>query len=231
MQYQLTIDIDSTGLTNIYNAGQYVTLVKSVGSTTSAANSVAWVTFEPYQTNIVTWVENYYMYATTQSLQSGATIVMTSQTSSAVQTGWTYTFEQGQFTGATGGASGSFNGENQQANGVNFGLAQQANINGSISYAPLNAVPVNFNQNVSFTPMETVSIYLSSYSNNGVVISSVAGNALAVTLTSANPNALIGFNDTNNTFYLESVSAAALSHAEVATRRIGGRGKAERQLR
>lgn len=217
--YGLNINIDSTGLTNIYNADQYVTLVKSVGSTTASGNTVAWVTFQPYQSNIVSWVENYLIYGTISQLQSGATIVMTSQTASAVQTGWTYTFEQGQFTGASGGASGSFNLENQQSNGINFGLAQTATVNGSSTLAPLNAVPVNINQSASFTPIETVSIFLSSYENNGVVISSVAGNALTVQLTTASPVATIGFNDANNTFYLGSSNSALLAQADLALSR------------
>jgi hypothetical protein len=214
--YGLNINIDSAGLTNIYNAGQHVTLVKSVGSSTTQGSTVAWVTFQPYQSNVVSWVENYLIYGTVTSLQSGAQIVMTSSTQNPVQTGWTYTFEQGQFTGASGGASGSFNVENQQSNGINFGLAQSANVNGTNVLAPLNAVPVNMNQDASFTPIETVSIFLSSYANNGVVISSVTGNALAVQLTSASPTATIGFNDANNTFYLSGSNTALLRQEDLA---------------
>ena len=220
--YGLTISIDPTGLTNIYNSNQFVTLVKSVGSSTSSSNAVAWVTFQPYGVNSVTWVENYLIYGTITALQSGATIVMTSQTPSAVQTGWTYTFAQGQFTGASGGQSGSFNVDNQQSNGINFGLAQSATVNGTSVLAPLNAVPVNMNETASFTPIETVSIYLSSYENNGVVISSVAGNALTVQLTSASSIANIGFNDSNNTFYLNPTTAM-VSHADIAL----GRAKSQ----
>ena len=219
--YGLNINIDSTGLTNIYNANQYVTLVKSVGSSTTPGSTVAWVTFQPYQSNVVTWVENYLIYGTIMSLQSGAQIVMTSSTPNPVQAGWTYTFQQGQFTGASGGAAGAFNVDNQQSNGINFGLAQTANVNGSSVLAPLNAVPVNMNQTASFTPIETVSIFLSSYENNGVVISSVAGNALAVQLSSASPTATIGFNDTNNTFYLSGSNTALARHADLALRASG----------
>lgn len=214
--YGLNINIDSAGLTNIYNAGQSVTLVKSVGSTTSSSSTVAWVSFQPYLGNVVSWTQNYLVYGTLLALQSGAQIVMTSATQNPVQAGFTYTFKQGQFSGASGGAAGSFNVNNQQGNGINFGLAQTASVNGTNVLAPLNAVPVNMNQTASFTPIETVSIFLSSYSNNGVVISSVAGNALSVQLTSASPVATIGFNNTNNTFYLAGNTFKLARQADLA---------------
>ncbi len=216
--YSLNINIDPAGLSAIFSANQLVTLVKSVGSTPSAAGSVAWVSFHPFENNIVSWNENYLIYGTTTSLQSGAQIVMTSQTATPVQTGFTYTFEQGQFTGGPGGQSGSFNVVNNLMNGINFGLAQTAIVNGLSTLAPLNAVPVNIDETASFTPIETVSIFLSSFENNGVVISQVAGNALAVELTSASPSASIGFKDATNTFFLGG-SGSLLTHQDIAMRR------------
>lgn len=218
--YQLTIDIDNAGLTKIYNAGQYVTLVKSVVTSTTESQ-VAWVSFQPLQTNVVTWVENYYLYSTTTSLQSGATITMTSTSSTPVQEGWMYTFAQGQFSGVSGAGS-TFNVNNQMNNAsYNFGLAQQASVNNVTTFAPLNAVSVLFNQTASFTPQEIISVYLSSYSNNGTVISSVAGNACTVTLSSTSPSASLGFNDSTNTFYQESTSM--LSAMDFASRLLVSR--------
>lgn len=211
--YQLTIDIDNAGLTNIYNAGQYVTLVKSVIAS-STESQVAWISFQPLQTNVVSWVENYYLYATTTAMQSGATITMTSTSSNAVQEGWLYTFQNGQFNGGTSGTGTTFNVANQMNNAsYNFGLAQYASVNNVSTFAPLNAVSVLYNETASFTPQEIISIYLSSFSNNGTVISSVASNALTVTLTSTSPSAVIGFNDANNTFYLNSPNTLVSSAA------------------
>jgi hypothetical protein len=216
--YSLTMNIDPAGLSAIYNSGQRVTLVKSVGSSPS---NVAWVSFEPYETNTVTWTENYLIYGTTSSIDAGATIVMTSQTAGPVVTGRLYVFTQGQFTGEPGGESGSFDVENEQANGINFGLAQTAKINGTSALAPLNAVTVNANQTASFIPIETVSVYLTSFENNGVVISSVASNALVVTLTSDSPSATLGFDDASNTFFI-SGSGSNLTQADVARRPHSG---------
>ena len=209
MQYQINIAIDDAGLQKIYAAAQSVTLVKSIVANPVVSGNlpVVWLAFQPLEENQITWIENYNLYATTTVLLSGTTIMMTSQTQAPVQPGWLYTFEQGQFSGASGTGS-TFNLANQMASGsFNFGLAQQATVNNVSTLAPLNAQPVLYNEQASFTPIETISIFLSSYSNNGVVISQVASNALTVQLTSQSPIASVGFNDATNTFYLQTVAA------------------------
>jgi hypothetical protein len=220
VQYQLNIAIDSKGLAQIYAASQWVTLVKSVVANPLQSGNlpIAWVSFQPFQQNSITWIENYNLYATTTQLTAGATIVQTSVTGAPVLTGWTYTFAQGQFTGAQGGAAGTFNMTNQQQGMYSFGLAQQAVVNNVPVIAPLNAVPVLNNESASFTPQENVSIFLSMISNNGVVLSQVASNALTVTLTSQSATANIGFTDSSNTFYLLA-SAQQTPHS--LARRLG----------
>lgn len=206
MQYQLNIAIDNAGLHQIYAAGQAVTIVKSVVTSPLASGNlpIGWINFQPLEENSITWMENYSIYATTTALNAGATIVQTSATAPGIQTGWMYTFKQGQFTGAAGGGAKTFNMTNQQGGMFNFGLAQQAMVNNVPVNAPLNAVPVLNNETASFTPEEKVSIFLSNSVNNGVVLSQVAGSALSVTLTSQSPAANIGFTDSNNTFHLQT---------------------------
>ncbi|AOJ71383.1 MULTISPECIES: hypothetical protein [Burkholderia] len=205
MNYQINISISNTGLNTIYQNGLHVTLVKSVISDPLQQGNlpIAWVTFQPLQLNQISWQEQYTMYATTTVLQAGATIMMTSQTGAPIQTGWTYTFERAQFTGADGGSPSTFNLLNSQAGNFSFGLAQQAVVNNVPVAAPLNAVPVAYNMRASFTPIENLSLFLASYSNNGSVISQVASNALPITLSTQNPAAQVGFNERTNTFYLQ----------------------------
>ncbi|HEY1475993.1 MAG TPA: hypothetical protein VGF53_18140 [Pseudolabrys sp.] len=209
MQYQLNISIDSAGVQQIYNQNQAITIVKSVVSAPLNTGNlpVAWINFQPLEENTVTWIENYNMYASTSSVVAGATIQQTSVTNAPVQTGWLYTFEDGVFTGASGGAAGTLNMLNSQGSQFTFGLSQSATVNNVAINAPLNAVPVGNNENCSFTPEENVSIFLSNVVNNGVVLSQVASNALPVTLTSQSPIANIGFTDSSNTFYLVTASA------------------------
>lgn len=210
MNYQLNIGIDQNGLNAIYSAGQCVTIVNAVNSTPLSTGNlpVAWLAFQPWASNNILWTENYYIYASNTSMQAGAQIQLSAYTSTPVQPGWLYTLEQGSFTGSSGTGS-TFNAENQQQTGTTsqFGLAQYATVNGVSTFSPLNATPVLYNQEASFTPIVTVSIFLSSYANNGVVISQVAGNACVVQLTSQDPVGNIGFNDSTNTFYLINTSS------------------------
>lgn len=105
---------------------------------------------------------------------------------------------------------------NAQQNGIVLGVAQYATVNGVNMFSPTLGVSTLLNQQASFTPTNTVSIFLSSYRNNGVVLSQIPGNALNLNLSSQQPVANIGFNDSNASFYLASLSAAFRSFADVA---------------
>jgi len=216
MQYQLNIAFDDEGLEQIYGAAQTVTLVRSF--TSGADSYVAWVTFQPFENNIITWTESYYIYATTYPLQAGTSLVILSQTQEVVQQGWTYALENGMFVGAAGGASNAYSAENQQYNGINFGLVEEAVINGVTTSAPINGVAVLVNQAAAFVPLENVAVFLSSYSKNGVVLSSVPSNALVVTFTTETPVANVSFNDDTNTFYLVGTTVQFASQADIALR-------------
>ncbi len=204
MQYGLNLKIDDAGLQAIYQAGQNITLVKTSTQNPLAGGNlpVAWVSFDPLESNAITWVENYFLYATTTLVQAGVTITMQSMTAGPAQTGVQYTFENGFFSALPGIGSVFLMGNGTPAPpNFNFGLAQEATVNNSPIFSPLNIQPVLYNCEATFTPLETVSIFLSSTENNGVVLSQVASQALVVTLNSQNPTANISFNDANNTFF------------------------------
>ncbi|HEX8705402.1 MAG TPA: hypothetical protein VF815_41600 [Myxococcaceae bacterium] len=209
--YQLNFTIDAGGVAAINGASQYITIVKQLNplTSTSAGPPVAWLTFPAAQMITVQWEENYFLYATNAQLQAGATIVSTASTPDAALAQAEYTFSSDLVFGlpqiSPNIPAGTFEVNNQVGNNTwQFGLAQKATINGSKipSPVPLNIVPVLNNETATFTPEETVSIFLQSYSNNGVVLTQVAGNALQVMLSGTNPSVNIDFDDVNNTFYI-----------------------------
>ncbi len=199
--YTLNLAVDDAGLAAINASGQKVTIVKSVGS----GEDVAWLLFEPLESNTITWEETYSVYASATNIEAGATIA--TQSTKVASGGNSYTFENGSFSnGVPGPGPTEYVVENQDSaitiSGVEMitsGLYQGAVVNGNNTAAPLNAASVLFNETGTFTPIETIQVYLSSYNNNGLVISSVASNALTVTYTD-NTVASIKFNDTTNTF-------------------------------
>jgi len=199
--YTLNLAIDDAGLAAISASGQKVTVVKSVG----VGHDVAWLLFEPLEANTITWEETYSVYASATNIQAGATIA--TQSTKVASGGNSYTFENGSFSnGVPGPGPTEYVVENQDAaieiagvEMITSGLYQGAVINGNNTAAPLNAASILFNQKGTFTPIETIQVYLSSYANNGMVISSVAGEALTVEYTD-NTVANIKYNDTTNTF-------------------------------
>lgn len=202
------IQIDSAGLSDIYDAGQTVTLARQVNQVVDAVAPprvspdasqliVAWLAFEPLETNTIDWSEQYYCFATTTSLTMGEVLEMNSQSAAPMQLGSVYTFDQGQF--AVYPSSGSdYVIYNAMAGEYGFGLAQQATVNDAQVFAPICVEPVLTDEAAYFTPTEQISIFLSSASNNGTLIPPPIN---ALTLTVDANGAVVGFNDQTHAFY------------------------------
>ena len=201
--YSLDISIDSTGLKQIQ--GQNISIAKTVTTSLVSGNlATAWISFEPAQNITVTWEEDYYIYASTTVAKGGATIGLSSYTDAPVQSGQLYTYNpSATFSASNASTGGAFETNNEQnsPDPWTMGLAQKATVNGGpATMAALNAVNVPYNETASFTPIEHVSIWVSSLQNNGVVLSQIASQALQVTLTGQTPSAKLGFNDSQNEF-------------------------------
>ena len=203
--YELDITFDQAGLDALSASGQSVTIVKQ----STGGKQTAWITFTPQMANSVTWTEQYSVYSSTTNAQSGAVIV-TSSEATAIG-GSSYSLNtSGYFDPGVSGAVGPtqyqiINGDpNLLINGtamVTAGLVQGASVNGTTVSAPMCAAGVLYNQTALFTPIETIMVFTSSYSDNGIVISQVAGNALTVQYTT-NTTAGIKYNDQNNQFIM-----------------------------
>jgi hypothetical protein len=216
--FNISIAISDKGLENIYGAGQRVTLVKSVQSFVDLAAEpgltpqfpviVAWQAFQPYEQNSVNWTDSYFLCTTTTPLEKNAVIVIGSETGEPAVPGWTYAFAQGQLKGSPGIGSDFIVSNQTQEGSFSFCQGQSATVNDTVSaLAPLNAVPVLYNEQAFFTPEETVAIFLSSCRDNGTVIPQTPSNALVIALSNASPAADVGFDDLNNTFYRISRAA------------------------
>ena len=212
MQFQLNITISSAGLTQIINAGQSVTIVRTTSAfVMTSANlekavaltpswSVAWLAFQPYANNIITWTDACNLFASTTTAALNEIITVSASTTAA-QAGQTWTFSQGQFSLATTGSGASYFATNQASNGLSFGLLAAASVNETSVNAPLNLQAVLYNQTATFTPTESVTIFLSTAAGNGAVIPYIGSAGLTVPVTSGTP-VNIGFNDNTNEFYV-----------------------------
>ncbi|MCJ8507385.1 hypothetical protein MUU53_05590 [Rhizobium lemnae] len=203
--YTLNIAFDQAGLQALSQAGQSVTIAKQ----SAGGLQTAWITFQPQLNNIVTWTEQYSVYASTTNAQAGAQIITSSQATAIGGSSYNLNtagyFDPGVPNVVASTQYEINNGDpNLKINNVAMvtgGLVQGATVNGAALSAPICAVGILFNQQAIFTPIETIQIYTSSYSNNGIVISQVAGNALTVTYTT-NSTASVAYNDQNNQFIM-----------------------------
>lgn len=203
--YTLGLQFEDKGLKALSQTGQKVTIIKQKPG--GAANSTAWITFTPQEENIITWKEKYSVFASTTNIQSGAVITTTSHTNAVG--GSEYVFNNSGFFNP--GIPGrtlltNYQIQNRDPNlkvqntaMVTAGLLQGASINGNRVESPMCATAIMYNQLATFTPIEKIQIFTSSYSNNGIVISSVVGSALTVDYTT-NLEAHVQYNDQSNSF-------------------------------
>jgi hypothetical protein len=186
--YTLDLSISANDLETIKGAGENIIVAKPVNSAAGTPN-VAWLSINPLEGNQIVWTEDYAMYASTTQIQSGASVFQTSTTPYPAEDGVCYMFDaSGAFPGKTSApqpvARGSYSTLNDYTAlpAMTFGLTQSATTtSGNYHFSPLNAQSVPSLQQVVFTPLTTVWVWLESQITSGVVITSVFSKVAVVT--------------------------------------------------
>ena len=165
-----------------------IVLAKPVGN---SSPNVAWISFDPFEGNVVTWTEEYGLYASNSQLTSGATITKISSAPFPAQDGKYYSFRSdatfyGPNTGGDVPAVGSFRVFNEmpisEYPSLLFGLMQSARVNGKAAeFRPLNANVVPSGTKATFTPLTTVYAWLQSNLVSGSVLVDVTSKVTIVT--------------------------------------------------
>lgn len=187
MEYNLHLTIEQSDLENMKLAGMNITLAKPVGK---SSPNVTWQVFDPWQSNDVTWEENYGIYASPlQIYKSGAIITRLSGLEPPVQDGKTYKFQKSntfkQIEDPEPPSTGTYkilNDSDEVAYPIlTFGLTQGAIIHGKPSDNKfLNAALVMAHNQVLFTPITTVYVWLQAEFISGTVITSISAKATKV---------------------------------------------------
>jgi hypothetical protein len=190
--YSIELLIDPEHLQAIKSAKQHIILAKSVSETCTP--NVVWQSFEPQADNVVTWSEEYGIYASSTKLVHGARILKTSSTPYPVQDAAAYTFEaDATFHGPDHGPIAPGQHQYTIINNVPpslypslaFGLVQSAIINDTLMCTrPLNAQAVPAQQRVTFTPFTSVYIWLQPVLASGTMITHIPHNVAMVSFPS-----------------------------------------------
>lgn len=212
--YTLDLSIDAQDLQTIENAGENIIIAKPVNSAANTPN-VAWLSINPLEGNQVVWTEEYAMYASTTSIQSGANIFQTSATSYPALDGICYDLNpSGVFTSPVAGPQpvnpGSYSTLNNYTSlqAMTLGLTQSATTtSGNFTLSPINAQSVPTNQQVIFTPYTTVWVWLQAQVSSGVIITSVYSQVAVVTFGGSVTTQSLTYDSTHGQF--EPTSSAA----------------------
>ena len=197
-QYRLIITLTQQGLQEIIESNQRIAIVQMVAGGGSD-DAVVWVSFSPFMNNTITWNDDYDAYVSASPVSPGNTVFGMAQ-SGDVQTGWTYTVQNYQFSPQQGGPGGAITLVNEMGSEMTLGLMAQATVDGTVSVGVVSAAALENAMSVSLTPQSTVAVFLSQ-SPAGTVITSLPSNALVVSLA-GNPTASIGFSAGTKSFYL-----------------------------
>jgi hypothetical protein len=176
LSYTLNIAFEKEDVRKINQIGERVILIKQTNPA-SSQNQVAWVAFDPFENNVVNWNEIYYVYASTNELQSGARIKKASYEDAG--NGSVYNFKNNVFSLDPNLLvdPDTFGIYNATGNDLSFGLAQNVTVNNSFfTAAPINATTVLAGQNVNFTPLTQVSVFLQKNTTDGLVLAKVFSN-------------------------------------------------------
>ncbi|MDR0644374.1 MAG: hypothetical protein LBG05_05590 [Treponema sp.] len=184
MDFELDLAISEDDVNQLTADGMRIIIAKPVGN---GEPNVAWLSFQPYEGNIVKWSEEYGLYASTVKVEDRATIESMSEKPPKVLDGKSYLFGNNGAATFSNGTDpcnkGSFAIGNLMSSpaDLTFGLTQKAQINGAdIEPSFINAVSVPSLYVVTFTPLTRVYVWLENSLDSGTVITDIRGQYATV---------------------------------------------------
>jgi hypothetical protein len=220
LTYSIELMIDPEDLHAIKAAQQQIILAKTVSNT--CMPNVAWQSFDPGTDNVVTWSEEYGIYASNTNLVHGARILKTSSMPYPAQDGAYYSFETdatfyGPFQNSDAPERGQFSVCNEvpssHYSALVFGLVQNAIVNDTaFNFRPINAQVVSAKQRATFTPLPSVYIWLQSRLSSGMVITQMPRTATLVSFKNQINAQTLKYDSASGSFVPYSLSSHMFVH-------------------
>ncbi len=198
-EFQLTIELSADDTKTLNKAGQQVALAKDL--TTKSAPLVLWISFSPFESNLVTWRDEYGLFASPDDVSPRGTIQPASRQLPA-KPETIYPFENGAFGRSEGSIPrGQYATINRDSRLLTFGLVQTVTGGGKERVgSPINAVKVHPQMQAVFQPIETVFVFLQKGSEGGIVNAVERSDALKIPFSTANPDQTIHYDGTEGRF-------------------------------
>lgn len=185
--YQLDLSFDPSTLEDIQKAGQTIKIAKPING---ESPNVVWLSVDPFQSNVISWEEQYGIYASDTTLKQGARINKISETDfpasdkAYYQLTDAHVFKGPYPDGDVGaGVYAAYNEvDYSKYQSLTFGLTQSALVNQEPrDRRPLSASPVLSRQAIEMTPFTTIYIWLQAKFVGETVISRIFGTPTVAT--------------------------------------------------
>jgi hypothetical protein len=177
MEYQLSTAFSAEDLNRFYATGTNVIVAKP---NAGGMPNVAWIVFRPFLGNVMTWEEQYGLYASNSDIVNGAFLTQMSKTDYPALDGKIYSLNAAGFFGppTSGGTALSYTVANDYNNlpkgYLTFGLYQDAVVNGEARNGnAVSATPVLLNSTAVMRPFNTVYLWTQSQVKSNTVVTNV----------------------------------------------------------
>lgn len=206
MTRSLNIHFSNKALETLGVQKKKIVLVKESLEAAPEENAViAWFTTTPFGDVKITWEEDFYLYGSQTEFAAGAVIEKTSSTDSKVLD-QNYLYEFGPKAStfkreAYKGKAGTIYMKNRFEDGdfTLFGLAQKISCGKSNAINPINAVQGILNDNLAFTPVERIRVFLQANVQDSKVLTAITSDFIALDFT-GEPNRSITYDESKNVF-------------------------------
>lgn len=220
-KYSLTLKIDELSLKIIKAVQLKVTLAKPIGQ---QGPNVIWMVFNPIENNTIEWPDEFGIYASpNKTIENGTVISKISEVFPA-QDGAYYSFDssaafKGPFIDGGAPMPGQYKINNNMPQSsypkLTFGLEQIASINGiGVNPTPINAIILPAEFSVLFSPLNTILVWLQWQFTSGTIITSVNGDATAVTFGGGITDQTLTYNPITGRFVASSEEGKMLAENE-----------------
>lgn len=193
--YTVNISIDSASVAKLTQNGYKVGIAKQ-NNPLNGVYPTTWLAITPFQNITVEYTLNYGLYVSDVYPDAGAVISLNANSGALIGNAYKFSSSDNAFhqTGPTLPTTIQLSVDKDWT----CGLTLPSTVNGKQTLSPLNAARVLSNTAANFTPVNKVYVYLTQTSNNGVVITSIAGQSCEVDLTFATSASLVFVSATNS---------------------------------
>ncbi|MBF0624923.1 MAG: hypothetical protein HQL82_08955 [Magnetococcales bacterium] len=204
--YTLIIGFSATDLKSFYATGTNLVLANPVQGLTWP--NVAWLVFQPLESNSVTWSTAYGLYASGVDVTPGAVLKTLSRYPAPLTMGWQYTYlANGMFgppqnIGLTAGVAVLDQYDNRSNKGyLTFGLNQDATVNQSATTAnAVSAQGIVYQTAGTLIPSNTVCLWLQAGVVSNSVVQVVPGVVTCLTFSSGSTTQTLTYQSSTGQF-------------------------------